>query len=57
MSGKVGRPAGWRKENPNQRQHRQLRAFENEWQVIKDFVKILREYGVEETKKKLDSIK
>ena len=54
---KVGRPAGWRKENPLQRETHTLRAFENEWQVIKDFVKILREYGVDETKKKLDSIK
>ena len=54
---KVGRPVGWRKAEPNQRAHRQLRAFDDEWQVIKDFVKLLREHGVDETKKKLDAIK
>lgn len=54
---KVGRPVGWRKENPNQRQHRQLRAFDDEWQVIKDFVKILRSKGVAETKKILEDVK
>ena len=54
---KVGRPAGWRKENPLQRETHTLRAFENEWQVIKDFVKILRSKGVEQTKKILEDVK
>ena len=54
---KVGRPVGWRKENPLQREVRTLRAFDDEWAVIKDFVKLLREHGVDETRKILDSVK
>ena len=54
---KVGRPVGWRKENPLQREVRSLRAFDDEWQVIRDFVKLLREHGVDETRKILDSVK
>ena len=53
----AGRKIGWRKENPLQREVRTLRAFENEWQVIKDFVKILRSKGVEQTKKILEDVK
>ena len=51
-----GMPLGWRKPEGVRSQH-QVRAYDDEWAVIKDFVKILREYGVEQTKKKLDSIK
>ena len=54
---KVGRPVGWRKENPLQREVRTLRAFDDEWQLVKDFVKLLREHGVDETRKILDSVK
>jgi len=32
-----GRPAGWRKENPNPRKHRSLLAHEDEWTLIKKF--------------------
>jgi len=51
-----GKPLGWRKPEGVRAQH-QVRAYDDEWQVIKDFVKILRERGVEETKKMLDAIK
>ena len=53
----AGRPAGWRKENPLQREVRTLRAFNDEWQVIKDFVKLLRSKGVEQTKKIIEDVK
>ena len=43
----AGRKIGWRKENPCQRQHRQLRAFDDEWFAIKEFMKIVREVGAE----------
>ena len=53
---KVGRPVGWRKPE-GVRKQRQMRAYDDEWQLVKEFAKILHEYGVEETKKKLDAIK
>ena len=53
----AGRKIGWRKENPLQREVRTLRAFDEEWAVIKDFVKILRSKGVEQTKKILEDVK
>lgn len=53
---KVGRPVGWRKAE-GVRKQRQMRAYDDEWQLVKDFVKILREFGVDETRKKLDAIK
>ena len=53
----AGRKIGWRKENPLQREVRTLRAFDEEWAVIKDFVKILRSKGVTETKKILEDVK
>ena len=52
-----GRPVGWRKEEPNQRQHRQLRAFDDEWEVIKDFMQIVRAVGVERARRILNEIK
>lgn len=40
---KVGRPVGWRKENPQSRPLRTLRAFDDEWALIKEFMLIVRE--------------
>lgn len=36
MNGK-GRPVGWRKEKSEMRPQRQLRAHDDEWQLIKKF--------------------
>lgn len=43
----AGRPKGTLKENPNPRTHRQLRAYDDEWAVIKEFMKIVREVGAQ----------
>ena len=53
---KVGRPFGWRKPE-GVRKQRQMRAYDDEWQLVKEFVKLLREHGVDETRKILDSVK
>ena len=52
MSGR-GRPIGWRKQNPCQRPQRQLRAFDDEWLAIKEFMKIVREIGAGKALEKL----
>ena len=51
-----GKPKGWRKPEGVRAQH-QVRAYDEEWTLIKDFVKLLRERGVAETKKLLDAVK
>ena len=39
---KVGRPAGWRKGFSEMRPQRQLRAHDDEWQLIKTFAEIVK---------------
>lgn len=43
----AGRPVGWRKENPNPRPRRQLTAYDDEWELIKRFQKMMRLRGAE----------
>ena len=43
----AGRPKGSVKKNPNPRSRRQLRAFDDEWKVIAEFVKIVRNRGAD----------
>ena len=38
----AGRPIGWRKENPNPRPQRQLRAYDDEWDIINRFAKLVK---------------
>lgn len=51
-----GRPVGWRKAEPNQRKHQQLRAFDDEFELIKEFMHFVREVGVERARQILDEI-
>lgn len=44
-----GKPKGWRKPEGVRAQH-QVRAYDDEWEVIKDFVKVLRKVGVKRAK-------
>ena len=39
----AGRPVGTTKSETNQRKQRQVRAFDDEWPIIKEFVALLRE--------------
>ena len=43
----AGRPRGTTKDVHIQRKQRQVRAFDDEWEVIKDFMKAVRVHGVE----------
>ena len=52
-----GRPVGWRKGFSEQRERRQLRAFDEEWLLIKDFMQIVRKIGVKESTKVVDNLK
>jgi len=56
MSGR-GRPKGWRKEFSEMRPQRQLRAFDDEWILIKNFMQIVRKIGVEKSEKIIDNLK
>ena len=49
----AGRPKGTLKENPNPRPHRQLRAYDDEWEVIKEFMLLVRKIGTENARKLL----
>lgn len=54
----AGRPKGWRKENPVVRRPiHSLSAFDDEWEVIKDFMKFVREVGADKAKKYLAEMK
>ena len=50
MSGK-GRPVGWRKEKSEMRPQRQLRAHDDEWQLIKKFAELVKRGEIEKCKK------
>ena len=50
MSGK-GRPVGWRKEKSEMRPQRQLRAHDEEWQLIKKFAELVKRGEIEKCKK------
>ncbi len=52
-----GRPVGWRKADPNQRKHKQLRAFDDEFELIKEFMHVVREVGVERARQALSDLK
>lgn len=41
-----GKPKGWRKPEGVRPQH-QVRAYDDEWAVIKDFMKLVRKIGAE----------
>ena len=49
----AGRPKGTLKENPNPRPQRQLRAFDDEWELIKEFMYYVRTKGVERARELL----
>lgn len=49
----AGRPKGSFKENPNPRSVRQLRAYDDEWFVIKEFVKLVRLIGAQKASEML----
>ena len=49
----AGRPKGSVKENPNPRAHRQLRAHDDEWEVLKEFMQLVRRIGVERARQLL----
>ena len=38
----AGRPVGWRKAKSEMRPQRQLRAHDDEWQIIKAFAEIVK---------------
>ena len=40
----AGRPVGWRKENPRQRKHHTVAAFDDEWELVNRFAKLVK-YG------------
>lgn len=46
-----GRPVGWRKEISEIRPRRQLRAFDDEFAVIKNFMQLVREIGADKAQK------
>ena len=48
------KPKGWRKPEGTRAQH-QVRAYEEEWAVIKEFVKKMRKIGVEEARKLINA--
>lgn len=50
----AGRPKGSTKEISNKRPQRQVRAFDDEWEVIKEFMKLVRRIGAKEAKKLLE---
>ena len=52
-----GRPIGWRKEISLQRERRQLRAFDDEFEVIKNFMQLVREIGAEKAQNLIDEYK
>ena len=52
-----GRPVGWRKEFSMQRGRRQLRAFDDEFEVIKNFMQLVREIGAEKAQEIIDKYK
>lgn len=41
-----GMPKGWRKPEGTRKQ-RQVRAYDDEWEIIREFIKVMREIGVE----------
>ena len=43
----AGRPKGTTKDVSCQRKQRQVRAFDDEWEAIKEFMKVVRVRGVE----------
>lgn len=55
MSGTRGRPVGWRKTVPLQRPHRSLKAFDDEWQLIKQFMLLVRK-DTEKAKKLIETL-
>ena len=40
----AGRPVGWRKKNPRQRKPHTVAAFDEEWELINRFAKLVK-YG------------
>ena len=40
----AGRRVGWRKENPRQRKHHTVAAFDDEWELVNRFAKLVK-YG------------
>lgn len=56
MSGK-GRPIGWRKDFSEMRPRRQLRAFDDEFEVIKNFMQLVREIGAEKAQNFIEQYK
>lgn len=52
----AGRPAGWRKAEPNQRKHRSLVAFDDEWEAIKQFMKLVRKIGADNALTKIKDV-
>ena len=55
MSGK-GRPVGWRKEKSEMRPQRQLRAHEDEWQLIKKFADLVKHGDKDKAEKILSQL-
>ena len=54
---KVGRPVGWRKAKSEMRPQRQLRAHDDEWQLIKDFAAIVKKGDKQAAKDFVDNYK
>lgn len=59
----AGRPKGWRKAESQQRKQHQVRAFDDEWSLIKDFMHLCRKdivtcrLAVKEIKRRVDGMK
>lgn len=53
----AGRPKGTIKPVHNQRKQRQVRAFDDEWEVIKEFMRAVRVHGAERGKAVLEQLK
>lgn len=59
----AGRPKGWRKETSIQRKQHQVRAFDDEWSLIKEFMILCRKdidscrESVEALKRRVDGMK
>ena len=49
-----GKPLGWRKPEGVRPQH-QVRAYDDEWQLVKNFVKLMRKLGTVKTAEILKS--
>ena len=48
---KVGRPVGWRKDKSEMRPQHQVRAYPEEWQLIKKFADLVKHGEFEKCKK------